>query len=200
MARERGTGPRRDSARPVLLALAATAAAWAALLPAPAPAVAKPACPLGATLPSGGAVQWAFSVSGLPVGGHKGITTSYTHGHGTWTAGRAHGAVCHQDSGGGVAERHVVARLTSRPARLTGHVTRLGKLGVELVLPLVVSGSDDDACAVGTRGTLTLFASYYEVHVDRAALRFSSGCAAHDHTYRGSRLKVLITRGGAQVN
>jgi hypothetical protein len=65
---------------------------------------------------------------------------------------------------------------------------------------LVVSGSDDDACATGTRGSLTLFASYYDVHVDSAVLRLRSGCTVHSHSWRGSGLSVLITRSGAQVN
>ena len=93
-----------------------------------------------------------------------------------------------------------MTRVALVPARLDGHVTRLGKLGVELVVPLVVTGSDDAACAKGARGSVTLFASYYDVHVDSAVLRFAAGCSSHDHSYRGSALKVLITRSGAQVN
>jgi len=68
------------------------------------------------------------------------------------------------------------------------------------VVPLIVTGSDDASCATGTHGSVTLFASYYDVHVDSAALRFTAGCKSHAHTYRGSSLKVLITRSGAQVD
>ncbi|HEY5144731.1 MAG TPA: hypothetical protein VII98_14625 [Solirubrobacteraceae bacterium] len=184
--------------RAMVAALGGAAIALAAT--APFAVAARPTCPLGPNIPRSSGVQWGFSVSGLPAGGHKGITSSYTHGHGTWSGGRAKGAVCHQDSGGGVATRHVVTRVSPAPARLRGHVTRLGKLGVELVVPLVVTGSDDADCARGTHGTVTLFASYYDVHVDSAVLRFGAGCAGHDHTYRGSSLKVLITRSGAQVD
>ena len=55
-------------------------------------------------------------------------------------------------------------------------------------------------CAVGTHASITLFASYYEFHITRGALRFAAGCRAHDHTFRNPALKVLITRKGAQVN
>ena len=182
-----------------LAALLTPAAATVAVL-APGAADARPTCPLGPNIPHSSGVQWGFSVSGLPAGGHKGITSSYTHGHGTWSAGRATGAVCHQEAGGGIAARHVVTRVARAPAKLTGHVMRLGRLGVELIVPLVVTGSDDSACAKGTRGTVTLFASYYDVHVDSARLHFAGGCSAHDHTYRGGSLKVLITRSGAQVD
>jgi hypothetical protein len=182
-----------------LAALGGPVLAAAALL-APGAALAKPRCPLGPNIPSSSGVQWAFSINGLPAGTHQGVSSSYTHGHGTWAGGRAKGAVCHQDKGGGIAERHVVLRVASSPSSLKGHVTQLGKLGVRIVLPLVVSGSDDDACAAGTRGSLTLFASYYDVHVDSAVLHLAAGCAAHSHTWSGPGLKVLITRSGAQVN
>jgi hypothetical protein len=79
-------------------------------------------------------------------------------------------------------------------------VTRKGLLGVELALKVKVSASDDSACPVGTIGTVTLFASYFETHRDTLALTFSGGCTDHDHRYSGSSLHVLITRKGAQVN
>lgn len=162
---------------------------------------AKVACPLDASGAASGKVQWAFSQYGPPVGRHSGLSKSYTHGRGTWSGGRAHGWVCHQDMGGGEPKRHVVLRVTKVDAALHGHVTRLGKLGVELVLPLEVTATDDDSCAVGTRATMTLFASYYDVHVDRGALRFAAGCRVHDHTWRDPQLKVLIQHpGGVQVD
>lgn len=166
-----------------------------------APASAKVTCPLDASGAASGKVQWAFSQFGAPIGRHPGVTKSYTHGRGTWSGGRARGWVCHQDQGGGDPKRHVVLRVAKVASRLQGHVTRLGKLGVELVLPLVVTATDDDSCAVGTRATMTLFASYYDVHVDRGALRFAAGCRKHDHTWRDPQLKVLIQHpGGVQVD
>lgn len=172
----------------------------AALAPAAASAEARVRCPLDAKSSASGQVQWAFSQFGPPTGKHPGLTKSYTHGHGTWLGSRARGWVCHQDMGGGSPTRHVVLRAAANPSKLSGMVTRLGKLGVEITLPLIVTATDDDACEVGTHARITLFASYYDVHVTRGVLRFDAGCRAHDHTYRNPALKVLVTRGGAQVN
>lgn len=194
--------PRSLSLRKRLALASALAAVFAAaVVPAGGAATAKVKCPLDAKSSALGPVLWAFSQFGPPTGKHPGVTNSYTHGRGTWLGNRAHGWVCHQDKGGGDPTRHVVMRTTATDSKLHGMVTRLGKLGVELVIPLKVTATDDSSCAVGTRATITLFASYYDVHVDRGVLRFAAGCKKHDHTYRDPALKVGIQRkGGVQVD
>jgi hypothetical protein len=193
--------PRLCSSRPRLVtALAVAAVAAVALVPSGSAATARVKCPLDATSSALGQVQWAFSQYGPPVGRHRGLTKSYTHGHGTWLGERAHGWVCHQDMGGGSPTRHVVLRVSSNPSKLQGHVMRLGKLGVEITLPLIVTATDDADCAVGTHASTTLFASYYEFHLTSGVLRFAAGCRKHDHSYRNPALKVLVTRKGAQVD
>jgi hypothetical protein len=168
-----------------------------------AAAAAKPAthatCPLKPGSPSGGDVQWAFTESGAPSDQHKGIKTSYTHGRGNWTSGKTTGKACSQDTLTKGAARNLVLSAAGK-AKLTGRVTQSGFPGVRLVVPLRVSASDDSACAVGTRGTATLFASYFSVHHDTAALHFAKPCADHNHRFGGSSLHVLISRHGAQVN
>jgi hypothetical protein len=156
-------------------------------------------CPLKAGSPSGGDVQWAFTETGPPGGKHDGIRSSYTHGRGNWTTGRATGKACSQDSPSKGPSRNLVLTIAGK-AKLSPKVTELGLLGVRLVLPVRVSASDDSACAAGTGGTVTLFASYYAIHRDSLKLHFAAGCAGHNFTYRGSRLHVLIARHGAQVN
>jgi hypothetical protein len=166
-------------------------------------AAAKPAnralCPLKTGSPSGGDVQWAFTETGPPSDTHRGISTSYTHGRGSWTRGRATGTACSQDSPTAGPSRNLVLAAAGK-AKLSPKVTQFGLLGVRLVVPVRVSASDDRACAAGTRGTATLFASYFAVHRDSLSLHFSGGCADHDHRYSGSKLHVLIARHGAQVN
>ncbi len=159
-------------------------------------------CPIGAGSPSGGSVQWAFTESGAPSGSHPGIASSYTHGRGNWSGGHATGTVCHEDSlaGGRAARPRELVLKIAGSARLSPGVTRMGLPGVALELKGIVSASNDPACAAGTHGTVTLFASYHAIHRDSLQLRFTGGCADHDHTYTGSQLHVLITRGGAQVN
>lgn len=85
-------------------------------------------------------------------------------------------------------------------ARLSPGVVRLGLSGVQLTLSVSVSASDDTACPTGTRGSVTLFASYHEVHRDSVRMHFAGACASHDHLYTGSALHVLIARNGGQVN
>jgi hypothetical protein len=197
----------RTRSLPIALALTSAmlaGGAIAAAAPAGSAAVGSAAagsarCPIKASS-SEGAVEWAFTESGPPSGPHPGIASSYTHGRGTWAGGHASGTVCHEDSlTGGRPARELVLRIAGS-ARLSPGIERQGLPGVGLELKATVSASDDPACATGTHGTVTLFASYHEVHRDSVQLRFTGGCSDHDHTYTGSQLHVLIARGGAQVN
>jgi hypothetical protein len=156
-------------------------------------------CPIAAVTGASGPVQWAFSETGPPSGSHPGIASSYTHGHGSWAGGRAHGTICHQDSARHAASRDLVLSV-SGAARLAPGVFRLGLRGVQLTLSVQVSASDDRACPTGAMGSVTLFASYHEVHRDSLRLHFAGACSSHDHLYTGAALHVLIARNGHQVN
>lgn len=186
----------------LLVACAAVAATALAILATGAGAAASKGvtCPLNTVFPTTGDVQWGFTVSDKPIAPRHGVKTTYTHGHGTWTKGKASGKACTTDTvTGGV---HNLVLSTNGKAKLTGHVHGFGHLGVRLVLPVRVIASDDKGCPVGRRGTISLFASYYSVHVDSVKLSFAK-CAAHNLIYRSSAdpsLRVEITRGGAQVN
>ncbi len=185
-----------------LIATAATLAAAGSLAVAEPPGAnaTRVKCPIKAVAAGSPQVEWAFTESGPPSGAHRGVVSSYTHGRGTWHGGRASGTICHADQlTGGAGSQDLVLAATSG-SKLSPHVTRLGLLGVELALRVKVAASDDAACAVGSPGTVTLFASYYSVHRDSLRLRFAAACADHDHSYGGPGLHVLITRKGAQVN
>jgi len=156
------------------------------------------ACPLKPGAPSGGDVQWAFSDSGRPAG--KAVTSSYVHGRGSWSTGRAIGTACTTDSPAqGGAVRDLVLTVGGR-SKLTPHVRQGGLPGVRIVLGVKVRASDDPACPQGTLGTITLFASYYSVHRDTMQFHFGSGCIGHNLNYSGPSLHVYIARHGAQVN
>jgi hypothetical protein len=182
-----------------------TFAAWglgallALLLVSAATATSGPVrCPLAPGAPSGGDVQWAFSDSARPVG--NAVKSSYVHGRGSWTSGRATGTACTTDSATtGGAVRDLVLAISGK-SKLTGRVTQGGLLGVRMVLPVKVRASDAKRCAKGAPGTITLFASYYSVHRDTMQIHFSSRCTGHNLSYSGSALHVYIARHGAQVN
>ncbi len=157
-------------------------------------------CPVKPGLPTSGDVQWGFTVSDKPVQPRHGVKTTYTHGHGTWTNGKASGKECALDTVAGGT--HNIVLSTNGKAKLSPHVYGSGYYGVRLVLPVRVSASTDTACPAGRRGTITLFASYYAVHRDSVKLSFPK-CAGHDLSYTTAAdpsLRVEITRHGAQVN
>jgi hypothetical protein len=180
-----------------LIAVATLASAAVATQPSGAtPASAK--CPASASS-SAGPVQWAFSELGAPTPVSATVNWSWTRGHGSWSSGRASGTICSQDKGGGLASRNLVLTV-SGTSTLSPKITKLGLLGVGIVLPVAVSASDDAACPQGTRGSLTLFASYFAVHRDSIVLHFAAPCSSHDHRFSGTTVHVLIARNGHQVN
>lgn len=165
-----------------------------------ASATAKPgrvACPLKPGSPSGGDVQWAFSDSGRP--GARAVKSSYVHGRGNWTSGRATGTACTTDSTAKTGGVRNLVLAVSGSSKLTGRVTQRGLLGVRIVLRVKVRASDDANCPKGARGTITLFASYYSVHRDTMQVHFGSSCTGHNLSYSGPTLHVYIARHGAQV-
>ena len=180
-------------------AVAGSLAAFAAALTlAGGAGAAKVSCPASASA-SAGPVQWAFSELGAPRRGAGGANWSWTHGRGSWSAGSASGTICSEDKGASIARRDLVLHVSGSSA-LEPRITRGGMLGVAIVLPVTVTASDDQACPTQTKGTVSLFATYYSVHVDTITLHFTGGCADHDHSFAGSIVKVLIARNGAQVN
>ena len=162
-----------------------------------AAATAPVTCPPPASAPAG-AVQWIFSALGAPSAPSAGTTWSWTRGQGSWSAGSATGTICGEDKGGG-ARRDVVLS-ASGTSTLSPQIKRLGMLGVGIVIGVRVKASDDASCVVGTRGTITLFATYYSTHVDTIAMHFAAACADHDHRFSGQIVHVEIDRGGHQVN
>ena len=168
-------------------------------LVASAESAASANCPLKPTsaIPSGDV--WEFTANEAPSTPHPGIASAYTHGRGTWSGGRGSGTICHEDSAPGRSSRDLVLSVGGA-AKVSPHVTRLGLLGVGLVLGVTVVASDDSSCLVGTRGVVTLFTSYYAVHRDSLQFRFVGGCVGDDSTYLGSKLVALIANDGAQVN
>jgi hypothetical protein len=178
----------------VLIALVALSLAVSAATAATGQVV----CPVAPGTPSGGDVQWAFSDSGRPAG--NAIKSSYVHGRGHWTNGRATGTVCTTDSSTKTGVTRDLVLTVGGQSKLTGRVTEDGLLGVRIVLPVKVRASDDMTCATGATGTITLFASYYSVHRDTLQIHFSARCIGHNLSYSGPSLHAYIARHGAQVN
>ena len=135
--------------------------------------------------------QWAFH-GGAPITGARG---SYTRGHGdiNLSAKTADGVICQVDRSSYAAsdreivlsiEPHVIA--TSHTARMFGVVGNIMKVHV------LVKTSTDAACAVGTIGEVTVFASYNGVHADAVDFSFPAACKDHDHAYTGSSVVTNV--------
>ena len=188
--------------RPVgLIAVAAAvavAAADATFAPSTGATTTAVRCP-ASVANSAGPVQWLFSELGAPSSTSTTVNWSWTRGGGSWASGRASGTICSTDKGGGLATRNLVLRV-SGTSTLSPMITKLGLLGVGIVLPVSVSASDDARCPRGTSGSVTLFASYYSVHRDSIVMHFAPACASHDHSFGGTIVHVEIARNGHQVN
>jgi hypothetical protein len=180
---------------------ATTALAGSMLLVFAGGAAATVSCPASASAASAssaGPVQWAFSEIGAPGAGAQGVTWSWTRGNGVWNGGRATGTICSEEKGS-FPRRELVLKVGGS-SLLVPKTTRLGLLGVSVAVPVTVSATDDATCPKGTRGTITLFASYYSVHRDAIVVHFAGACTDHNQTFTGTIVKVLIARNGAQVN
>lgn len=165
-----------------------------------AAAISPVKCPAAASAPTSvpaSTVQWIFSALGAPAAPSGGTTWSWTRGQGSWSGGSATGVICSEDKGGG---RRDVVLSASGTSTLSPQIKRAGLLGVGIVIGVRVRASDDANCAVGTKGTIALFASYYSTHVDTVAMHFAAACADHDHHFSGKIVHVEIDRGGHQVN
>jgi hypothetical protein len=157
------------------------------------------ACPAGVASATVTTAQWIWSAYGRPASSATTVTYSQTVGSGTWDRGKAHGTICSQDQGGGEPKRSIVLKV-SGPSKLSPGITKGGLLGIGLVYPVTVSATGDAAvCPVGSTGSITLFASYYGVHSDRASMRFAGTCAAWNETFSGSILHVKISNDGAMI-
>ena len=180
-----------------LIGVAAVAAA-ATLVQSTGATTTAVRCPASAAA-SAGPVQWLFSEIGAPTPSSSTVNWSWTRGSGSWNSARASGTICSEDRGGGLAARNLVLRV-SGSSTLSPMITKLGLLGVGIVLPVSVSASDDAACPRGTTGSVTLFASYYSIHRDSIVMRFARACASHDHSFGGTIVHVEIARNGHQVS
>jgi hypothetical protein len=182
-----------------LLGMVISLGTFAVAAPARAASTDPASCPLKPSSATPPGEAWAFTDTGPPSSAHPGVSSSYTHGRGTWGAGRGSGTICVEDGTSAGASHNLVLAVAGQ-ARISPQITRLGHPGVGLVLKVSVNASDDQACTAGTHGTVTLFASYYQGHHDSVQFHFAAPCGAYDYTYSGSAVHALIADDGHQVS
>jgi hypothetical protein len=133
------------------------------------------------------------TVYGIPPWGfHTGSytgETSFAKGHGNINleANTVSGVICQQDRAGVIimtVEHHLVHH--SHYAMMWGWPGNVMKIIVR------VKSSTDPRCKVGTRGRVTLFASYNGVRSDSVQFFFPAACRGQDHLYHGPQVNNQV--------
>lgn len=164
-----------------LIGLTMVTVVVAALAGPPGSTAAGARSPAYCTIPTKNYSPWGFH-TGLPI---TGPTGSYAHGHGTFnpSAHTASGIMCQVDRVRNAADRQIILSINHRlvfynhTAMLWGYPGNLVKLAVR------VKQSTDPNCPVGTKGLVTIFASYNGVHQDSVKFYFPAACRSHRHLY-----------------
>lgn len=152
-------------------------------------ALASSPAPAYCTIRTAGAdVQWSFRV-GAPITAANG---TYAHGHGTISGQSVTGVICQVDRVPGFPDRQIILTAVSPVISLQHAVPFDGALSNQLQLHVRVTSSTDPKCRVGTKGELTLIATYNGVHHDSVRFTFPGACRRHDHDYIGPTVVVLV--------
>jgi hypothetical protein len=133
---------------------------------------------------------WGFH-AGHPVAG---ATGAYARGHGTINlSGRtATGVICQVCRSRGTADRQVVLTVGRHVIHTSHHAVRFGVPGNIMSIHLSVHSSTDPACAVGTEGRATIFASYNNVHRDSVRFTFGGSCRDQQRGWTGQSVVTNV--------
>jgi hypothetical protein len=134
----------------------------------------------------GGIPPWGFH-TGAPITGASG---SYARGHGeiNLATNTVSGILCQVDRFRHQPDRLIIMTVEHRLVDHSHHAVLWGFPGNIMKIIVRVTSSTDPQCAVGTRGRVTLFASYNGVRSDSVQFRFPGACKAHDHLYHGTEV------------
>jgi hypothetical protein len=115
---------------------------------------------------------------GWPTAAHAGA-----RGHGKVNLGArtVSGIMCQVNRDGTA----IVLSVGHRLLYASHHAVRFGVPGNIVKAAVRVTRTTDPNCSVGTRGKLTVFASYNNVHRDSVELSFPPACKGHRHRYTG---------------
>jgi hypothetical protein len=125
-----------------------------------------------------------FRVS-WPAAGHPGARG---HGKVDLRARRVSGIMCQVNHNG----RSILVSVGHRLLYASHHAVRFGVPGNIVRAPIRVTKTTDPKCPAGTRGKLTVFASYNGVHRDSVQLSFPPACKSHRHLYSGGSVVTNV--------
>jgi hypothetical protein len=141
----------------------------------------------------GGIPPWGFH-TGAPI---SGATGSYARGHGDidMSADTVSGILCQVDRVRRRPDRLIIMTVEHRLISHSHHAVMWGLPGNMMKIIVRVKRSTDPRCKVGTRGRVTLFASYNGVRSDSVQFTFPGGCRRHNHMYHGPQVNNQVPAG-----
>jgi hypothetical protein len=138
----------------------------------------------------GGIPPWGFH-TGAPI---TGATGSYARGHGdiNLAANTVSGILCQVDRVRHQPDRLIIMRVRRHLVYHSHYAVMWGWPGNIMKIIVRVTSSTDPRCKVGTRGRVTLFASYNGVRSDSVMFTFPAACEDHDHLYHGTQVNNQV--------
>jgi hypothetical protein len=138
----------------------------------------------------GGIPPWGFH-TGSPIAG---ATGSYARGHGdiNLDANTVSGILCQVDRVRHQPDRLIIMTVEHHLVYHSHHAVMWGVPGNIMKIIVRVQSSSDPRCTVGTRGNVTLFASYNGVRSDGVQFFFPAACSDHDHLYHGPQVNNQV--------
>lgn len=138
----------------------------------------------------GGIPPWGFH-TGAPI---SGATGSYARGHGdiSLSANTVSGILCQVDRVRHHPDRLIIMTVQHHLVYHSHHAVKWGVPGNIMKIIVRVKSSTDRRCKVGTKGRVTLFASYNGVRSDSVRFSFPAACKDHDHLYHGPQVNNQV--------
>jgi|SRR5271155_5513221 len=138
----------------------------------------------------GGIPPWGFH-TGAPI---TGATGSFARGHGDidLATNTVSGILCQVDRVRDQPDRLIIMTVDHHLVYHSHYAVLWGFPGNIMKIIVRVQSSTDPACAVGTLGRATLFASYNGVRSDSVQFTFPAACKDHDHLYHGSQVNNQV--------
>jgi hypothetical protein len=123
-----------------------------------------------------------------------GPTGSYARGHGeiNLAANTVSGILCQVDRVRHEPDRLIIMTVEHHLVYHSHHTVMWGYPGNIMKIIVRVKSSTDPRCEVGTKGRVTLFASYNGVRSDSVRFTFPAACSDHDHLYHGPQVNNQV--------
>jgi hypothetical protein len=133
---------------------------------------------------------WGYH-AGAPI---TGATGSYSRGHGTinLSSGATTGIICQVDRVRHRPDREIVLSVGRHAISHSHFAHMFGLEGNIMTIAVKVRSSSDPRCRVGTRGRVTIFASYNGIRRDSVQFRFPGACRDHRRRYTGPSVNANV--------